>query len=993
MRIMRTLLWAMVLIPTLLSAQPTQQEARKMAYAEAERQGVDPAELETRLQARGINTATLTMGDIPRVQPIVDEEIAKMKAEQVASQSTEQAVESGSLSGTEMSSKGGEQSENSIQTTTTELASEVVDVVKTKVDSKTPVEVKIDTDQANTMVFGKHIFTNGSLSLYEVSKDYIPNDSYILGPGDVVTVSIFGKSQADLQFTIKPDGFIEPASLPKIYLKGISLGQAREVVRRRLQNFYQFDKGQFALTLTTSRTLTIQITGAVAQPGSYTLSAYNTAFNALIAAGGPTKLGTVRNIQVINGGRVKELDIYEYLFNPSKQSDYYLQDNDILYVPFIGDLVEVGGSMKQVGVFEMKEKETFTDLLKYTGGYLNDALRDEIQLVRKNKEGSFVKEYSGKELAKLTFEDGDKVIVATQTSDKKDYVEITGWVDYPGIYGVRDYPTVKSVLQKVGVREQTRLDVAYLTRTNTDGTQKLIQFSPSEELAAPDSVALVLLPEDQIALFNIRDFTDKATVAIEGAVRAPGAFAIDDNANVAYLIDLAKGLKQDAKLDLAYLFRENPDGTTEIETLNLEEILNGSAEFVLRDKDVLRVLSEKAFIDASTISIVGAVRNPITLTVDSAMTVKALIDLSNGLKKDARIDLAYIFRTYPDGSQEVLTLDLANEIALNDPIALMDNDQVRILSDRTYYDGAVLSISGEVRNAMEMPYDSTITLYEVLELAGGLTYAGDSAQVIVYRMDFQGKGIGKVREYLLDSRIFGDFTFQPFDAIIVRRKAGFEFQEYVSISGEVTFPGRYALRQGEKVSDLLRKAGGLTKDAMVSAANFNRQGKGKVYISIDKIMKIGNTYNNIEMLPGDELFIPSKDMTVEIRLANTEASEYAAFSTEYARESVNVAYVAGKNAKWYVKNMVGGYGDNAKRNKTNVVYANGTVKDFKMFRLAYRYPKVRAGSTIVVGSKQVREEKNKKGWQKSDFDWQAFSGNLLAQVSAVFTVVVLANQL
>ena len=993
MKLLRTLLWALVLIPTLLSAQPTQQEARKMAYAEAERQGVDPAELETRLQARGINTATLTMSDIPRVQPIVDEEIAKMKAEQVASQSTEQAVESGSLSGTEMSSKGGEQSENSIQTTTTELASEVVDVVKTKVDSKTPVEVKIDTDQANTMVFGKHIFTNGSLSLYEVSKDYIPNDSYILGPGDVVTVSIFGKSQADLQFTIKPDGFIEPASLPKIYLKGISLGQAREVVRRRLQNFYQFDKGQFALTLTTSRTLTIQITGAVAQPGSYTLSAYNTAFNALIAAGGPTKLGTVRNIQVINGGRVKELDIYEYLFNPSKQSDYYLQDNDILYVPFIGDLVEVGGSMKQVGVFEMKEKETFTDLLKYTGGYLNDALRDEIQLVRKNKEGSFVKEYSGKELAKLTFEDGDKVIIATQTSDKKDYVEVNGWVDYPGIYGIRDYPTVKQVLMKVGVREETRMDVAYLTRTNNDGTRKLIQFNPSEEIAAPDSVAFALLPEDQISLFNIRDFVDKATVAIEGAVRAPGAFALDENANVAYLIDLAKGLKQDAKLDLAYLFRENPDGTTEIETLNLEDILNGSATFELRDKDVLRVLSEKAFIDASTISIVGAVRNPIKLTVDSAMTVKALIDLSNGLKKDARLDLAYIFRTYPDGSQEVLTLDLANEISLNDPISLMNNDQVRILSDRTYYDGAVISISGEVRNAMEMPYDSTITLYEVLELAGGLTYAGDSAQVIVYRMDFQGKGIGKVREYLLDSRIFGDFTFKPFDAIIVRRKAGFEFQEYVSVSGEVTFPGRYALRQGEKVSDLLRKAGGLTKDAMASAATFNRQGKGKIYISIDKIMRVGNTYNNIEMLPGDEIFIPNKDMTVEIRLANTEASEYAAFSTEYARESVNVAYVAGKSAKWYVKNMVGGYGDNAKRNKTNVVYANGTVKDFKMFRLAYRYPKVRAGSTIVVGSKPVREEKDKKGWQKSDFDWQAFSGNLLAQVSAVFTVVVLANQL
>ncbi len=879
-----------------------------------------------------------------------------------------------------MAADGAEQKEESIQTTTTELATEAVEVVKTKVDSKTPVEVKIDASQANTMVFGKHIFTNGSLSLYEVSKDYIPNDSYILGPGDVVTVSIFGKSQADLQFTIKPDGFIEPANLPKIYLKGISLGQAREVVRRRLQNFYQFDKGQFALTLTTARTLTIQITGAVAQPGTYTLSAYNTAFNALIAAGGPSKLGTVRNIQVINGGKVKELDVYEYLFNPQKQSDYYLQNNDILYVPFIGDLVEVKGSVKQVGVFEMKEKETFSELLEYTGGYLSDALRDEIQLVRKNKEGSFVKEYSGAELAKLTFEDGDKVIIATQTSDKKDYVEVNGWVDYPGIYGIRDYPTVKEVLMKVGVREETRMDVAYLTRTNLDGTRSLIRFNPAAELEGADA-PLPLQPEDQILLFNVRDFTDKATVAIEGAVRQPGAFALDENANVAYLIDLAKGLKEDAKLDLAYLFRENPDGTTEIETLNLEDILSGAAFFELRDNDVLRVLSEKAFVDASTVSIVGAVRNPIELTVDSAVTVKALIDLANGLKKDARTDQAYIFRTYPDGSQEILTLDLAAEIAVEDPMPLMDKDQVRILSERTYYDGAVLSISGEVRNGLEMPYDSTITLDEVLTLAGGLTFAGDSSKVVVYRIAFNGKDIGKVKEFTLDSRMSGDFTFEPFDAIVVRKKPGFEFQEYVTIGGEVAYPGRYAIREGEKVGALIRKAGGLTKEAFPQAASFTRQGKGKVFISVDRILRIGNTYNNIELLPGDELFIPTKDMTVEIRLANTEAREYGAFADTYARESVNVAYVAGKSARWYVKNMVGGFGDDAKRTDVNVVYANGTVKDFKWYRPTYRYPKVKPGAMVVVGAKPVKEEKDKQEKQQSDFDWQEFSGNFMAQIS------------
>ena len=893
MKLMRTLLWAMVLIPALLSAQPSQEEARKMARMEASRQGVDPDALEARLQARGINTATLTMTDIPRIQPIVEEEIAKMKAEQ---SSTKDAIESGSLSGTAMSSKGGEQKESSIQTTTVELASDANTVTKTKTNDGGPVQVKVDASTENTMVFGKHIFTNGSLSLYEVSKDYIPNDSYILGPGDVVTVSIFGKSQADLQFTIKSDGFIEPANLPKIYLKGISLGQAREVVRRRLQNFYQFEKGQFALTLTTSRTLTIQITGAVAQPGSYTLSAYNTAFNALIAAGGPNKLGTIRNIQVINGGRTKTLDVYEYLFNPSKQKDYYLQNNDIIYVPFIGDLIEIEGSVKQVGVYEMKTKETFTDLLKYSGGYLNDALEGEIQLVRKNVDGSFVKEYTGDALSSLTFEDGDKVIVATQTSYRKDYVEVGGLVDYPGVYGIKDYPTLKTLLEKVGLRDETRLDVGYLTRLRSDGT-------------------------------------------------------------------------------------------TQLESFSLTAVLAGENDLTLQAEDVIKILDSRNYVDRSTVSVAGEVRNPGSYTIDENLSIPALIDLSDGLTQEAKKDAAYIFRTYPNGETEVIAVSLDDA-----EFSFQDKDQLRILSERTFYDGAVISISGEVKIPLEIPFDQDITLSEVVELAGGLTFAGDSSQLVVYRMAFEGLNIGELQEIPLNLSRDGDFIFSPFDALVVRRKFGFEFQEFVSIKGEVAYPGRYALREGETVKDLIRKAGGLTSEAFPQAATFSRQGKGRIFISIEKILRSGGSYENIEMLPGDQIIIPTKDMTVEIRLANTEAANYGSFAADYARESVNVAYVAGKSARWYVKNMVGGFGDDAKRTDVNVVYANGSVKDFKWYRVKYRYPKVKAGSTVVVGQRpeKKKEEREKR---QSDFDWQEFSGTLLSQVTAVLSIYVLATQI
>ena len=871
---LRNLLWIIAFVPIVALAQPTQEEARRMARTEAQRQGVDPDELEARLQARGVNTASLSMSDIPRVQPIVEEEIDKMKAE-AASQNVPTTEE------------------GPVAVLDTVLT--INERVKVEEIEESKAEVALSDSSDANLVFGKHIFRDGSIRTFEVSKDYIPNDSYILGPGDVVTVSIFGKSQADLQFTIKSDGFIEPANLPKIYLKGVSLGQARKIVERRLRNFYQFESGQFALTLTTARTLTIQITGAVAQPGSYTLSAYNTAFNALIAAGGPSKLGTVRNIQVINGGRVKELDVYEYLFNPKKQKDYYLQNNDILYVPFIGDLVEVKGSVKQVGVFEMKDKETFGDLLNYSGGYLSDALEDEIQLVRKNEEGSFVKEYSGKELASLTFEDGDKVIVATQTSDKKDYVEVKGLVDYPGVYGIRDYPSLKVLLEKVGLREETRMDVGYLTRLRADGTTSLQSFS-------------------------------------------------------------------------------------------LEQVLNGGADVQLMAEDIIQVLDKRNYVDRATVNVSGEVRNPASFTVDEALTIQALIDLSNGLTQEAKRDAAYVFRTYPDGETEVLP------VALDDAsFEFIDRDELRILSEKTFYDSAVISVSGEVKIPLEMPYDAAITLGEVIELAGGLTFAGDSTQLMVYRMNFSGDEIGELIEIPLNLNVDTGFKFEPFDALVVRKKTGFEFQEFVTISGEVLYPGRYAIKEGETVKDVIRKAGGLTKEAFPEAASFVRQGKGRVFISIDRILRGGGSYENIEMLAGDQIFIPTKDLTVEIRLANTEAASYGQFSTDYERQSVYVAYVAGKSARWYVKNMVGGFGDNAKRTDVNVVYANGTVKDFKWHRLSYRYPKVKAGSMVVVGAKPVKEVKEKR--QREEFNWQEFSANIMAQTTSIFSLYVLATRL
>jgi len=860
---MRKLLLLCLFISITASAQVANNPLRSMAVTEAQKQGVDPVALEQRLVARGIDVNTVTLEQATALRPIIEEEIQALKSAELPTKTQVALPKS--------------------DTVALNKRIEVADVEA--LDSK-------DALDETSSVFGKNIFKNGSISLFEVSKDYVPSDAYILGPGDVVTVSIFGRSQADLQFTIKPDGFIEPTNLPKVYLKGISLGKARSLVENRFKNFYQFEKGQFALTLTTARTLTVQITGAVERPGTYTLSAYNTAFNALMAAGGPSNLGTVRNIQVINGRKMKTLDVYEYLFNPKKQSDYYLQNNDILFVPYIGDVVEVEGAVKQTGIFEIKNGESFTSLLEYTGGYLSNALTDEIQLVRIDEQGTFVKEYKGTELEKLEFEDGDRIIISQQTSDRKDYVEVKGAVNYPGVYGIRDYATLKALLEKVNLQEETRMDVGYLLRIAANGTSSVLSFSPAQILDGRTDI--MLQAEDVVQLLNARDFTDTTVVTVRGAVRDTGMYYIDSN-----------------------------------------------------------------------------------------VTVPTLINLSNGLTQEARSDVGYVYRMYPDGSTEVIPVGLTDE-----NFTFQNRDELRILKKRAPLMDAVISISGEVVDPIALPYDRNITLNEVIALAGGVGFAGDDSEIILYRMPFEGSNIGKVQETSLSLKSDGDFTFQPYDAVVVRRKYGFEFQEFVTIKGEVLYPGRYAISQGETVNELIKKAGGLTGQAFAAGGEFTRTGKGAVAIRLDKIVKNKNSAENIPLRAGDIIEIPKKDYTIEIRIANTEVEKYGTFSEDYSGESIHVAYVKGKSANWYVKHMAGGFGENAKRSNTVVVYANGRAQDYRPWRLVNKSPKVLPGSMIVVGEKPERLQK-----QKEEIDWGAFAQNLVAQATALLTVITLATKL
>ena len=231
-------------------------------------------------------------------------------------------------------------------------------------------------------IYGHGMFDVDSLQIFQPGAVVKVPDSYVLSTGDEVGITIFGTSQFDAKLVVDEGGFIQPSKMPRILLKGLTWRQVKQLLQRRFRNYYVFRPAQMAVVLTKPRLITVNIFGEVKRPGSYTMVATNTAFNAIAAAGGPTKTGSVRRIKITNGSDQKELDLYEVMMNPITQFDYYLDDNVFIQIPSAEHIVSVTGAIHRPLRYELKKGEGLTDLINYAGGLAPGAVRELVQIKR-----------------------------------------------------------------------------------------------------------------------------------------------------------------------------------------------------------------------------------------------------------------------------------------------------------------------------------------------------------------------------------------------------------------------------------------------------------------------------------------------------------------------------------------------------------------------------------------------------------------------------------
>ena len=656
-------------------------------------------------------------------------------------------------------------------------------------------------------IYGFTYFRQKDVKIFNNAVDIKPPLNYVLGVGDQIVVSIWGYADYNRLFYIDKEGYIQQENIGRIYLKGLTLEQAKELLRTRFASAYMIDKSQFDVSINYSRVITINVVGDVENPGSYTFPAINTAYNILAYVGGPSKSGSIRDIQIKRDGKIiRKFDLYKFLFTPEKQDDIFLDNNDYIYVPAQKNIVKVEGAVNREGKYEMMEGETFEDLLRYCGNYKPDAFTKVIQIRRYDQNKQILIDYDIDSIkrigSKIYLKNGDVVGVRSIPDKIKNFNEIFGSVLLPGKYQWQEGDRVWDLISKAqGLKEDAYLDEAYLTRTNFDDfrkhTYKINLNSIIADKNCEDNMLLTF--RDVLEVYAKTDFFDKFDIEVKGEVRKPRKFESEKGLTLRDAIIMCNGLKEEALLDKIIVYRINDDLTEKLISFRIDTADNYANldTFKLKKRDKIIVLKDLRRIDKYYIEVNGLVRKVDTFPYMENMTLADALILAQGFKMEAasnRIEIARIANYDKAISQSVPTQvtilsysvskNIGRDVTANS-IKLQPFDQIYVRPTPEFEYQMKVKIEGEVL----YPGDYVLTtkdekLSSLIERSGGLTrfaYA-DGA-----RLNRTEDGIGDVLldldKALKNKTSKYNYVLRKGDIIKVPA-----IKDLVSIRGEFNYP-------------------------------------------------------------------------------------------------------------------------------------------------------------------------------------------------------------
>ncbi len=496
-------------------------------------------------------------------------------------------------------------------------------------------------------VFGRDIFNNKDLT-FEPAMNIATPQTYVLGPGDAVSVDVYGASQKTYNCTVSPDGQIVIEGFGPISVGGLTVSQAKSRIQGTLGTRYR--SSRISLSLGQTRTITVNVMGEVKTPGTYTLSAFATVFHALYMAGGTSDLGTLRNINIYRNNRlISVCDIYDYILNGKMTGNVRLQDGDVISVGAYDCLVNISGKVKRPMYYEMKKSESVETLLKYAGGFAGDAYKKSVRINRKTGREYAVFNVDEFDMSSFRIADGDSVSVDSILPRYENTVEIKGAVFRPGMYQMgENINSVRTLIQHAeGLTEEAFTAHAVMHRMKEDRTLTVISVDVAGIMSG--QVADIPLKENDVLFIPSKQETmTERTITIQGEVLYPGIYKYADNETLEDFVLQAGGLLETAstvKVDIARRVGDAKSLTTDsviakTYTFALKDgfVIDGQPGFTLMPFDEVFVRKSPTYSKQQSVTIDGEVMFAGTYTLNKRnMRLTDLLEAAGGVT-----DLAYI---------------------------------------------------------------------------------------------------------------------------------------------------------------------------------------------------------------------------------------------------------------------------------------------------------------------------------------------------------------
>ncbi|WP_371375328.1 SLBB domain-containing protein [Thalassotalea aquiviva] len=669
-----------------------------------------------------------------------------------------------------------------IGATTQPEVEELTPIVERPEQELLPFEFELEEDD-ELKPFGYDVFANAPTTFTPNLDVAVPN-GYLVGPGDQVSVQIFGKENLEYTLPVTREGAVVVPNLGPFKVAGLTYAELKQFLKAKIEQ--RILGVNAVVSLSSLRSMRVFVLGDAYKPGPYILNSLASVTHALFAAGGISDIGSLRNIQVKRSGQlIKQVDLYDLLISGDSSNDVLLQAGDVVFVAPIGQRVSVDGEVRRPAIYEIKPGETFGQIMAMAGGALPSAFPKATRVERfggNNLRSVINVDLNSPSDLKKMVKNGDLIFVNKTSELLEQSIEVIGAATRPGSYQWVPGQKIADVFPSFNayLLEDADLNYSLIVREIDNARNiEILQFKLANAIKDPFSEDnITLKAQDKIIIFS----NTETTLSLNKKT--------DDSQNH----------NQDGYVGKRNVKFEQQNSVEDEETKLLTELRNKSIEELTDGKD-----GEPTLVEELT---------------DNAR-FKLLAPIIQKLKQQG---------------------------ASGKPMQLVEVD-------------------GQVKTPGIYPLARNASVSDLIAAAGGVTESAYLARAEITRNVIEQQKAGKLSinvnlENALNGITADNIKLLSKDRLNVHQIPAWTENHVITLKGEFVFPGKYTIRRGETLSDVIKKAGGFTEYAFVEGSVFTRE----------KLKEL--EYENLKKLAADlRMEIASKTLTEGSDVAYAEAQQ------------------------------------------------------------------------------------------------------------------------